>query len=162
MPKVLLAHPQPCPGFSRLTLNHAYRNPYALHSHTWFLAYHKSTLQSGLWLTTNLQSGFKITTNFMGVHIPHQAYITHSNSWSYQVHTLQRPLQNILDLFTNKCMWHILHDHESILQTHTNFQLVVHHPLISDATPLMPSSMSCLHHILQIFVLLEWPVATHS
>lgn len=85
MPMVFSAHPKPWPGFCWLDLNHAYRNPFPPHSHTWFLSYHKPTLQSGFCLTKNLQSqnGFNITTNFMGVHIPHQSYITHSNSWSY-------------------------------------------------------------------------------
>lgn len=32
---------------------------------------------------------------------------------------LQTPVQNILDLLTNKCMWHLIHD-DSIPQTHTN------------------------------------------
>lgn len=131
IPRVFSPHPKLCRGFSQLTLNHAYRNTFPLHSHMWFLAYHKPTLQSGFWLTTNLQlqSGFKITTTFIGVHILHVAYITHSNPWSYQIHTLQRPQWNILDFVTNECIWHIIHHHlESIPQSDKKIQLVVHHP----------------------------------
>lgn len=95
---VFSAYPKPRLGFYWLTLNHAYRNPCSLHSHMWFLIYHKPTLQSGFWLTTNLhfQNGFNITMNFIGVYMTHHAYITHFNSWSYQVHTFQRSLQNII------------------------------------------------------------------
>jgi len=139
----LLAYLKPCTRFCRqrawtlprifwLILNHA-TNPFPLPSHT-----------CSFWLTTNLHcklvSGWPPTYTYKVVlRLPQTSwgYTMYLTRLTTQLHvhkilqTFEWPLENIIELLSNTCMWHIIHHaHESIPQNHTNFELVVHHHLI--------------------------------
>lgn len=131
-PRVLSANPKPC---LQESLSHF-------------------TVTCGFWLTTNRNCKYKVVFR-----LPRTVWgYTCLTRLTFHTPTLELPGTQFTKTTTKHTRLAYLIKCDSLnnmlvslLQkltlTHTNFHLVVHHLSIFDATPLMPSSLSCLHYI---------------